>query len=81
VYPSIIHATPANFGKENSSAIVGVQMASAYTGMTLMPPLFGIIADNVTISLYPAYILFFVIILLVMTEKLNKTVSKRNSPV
>ena len=37
VYPSIIHATPARFGKENSQAVVGIQMASAYTGSTFMP--------------------------------------------
>ncbi|MBR6650141.1 MAG: MFS transporter, partial [Clostridia bacterium] len=41
VYPSVIHSTPENFGRENSQAIVGIQMASAYTGSTLMPPIFG----------------------------------------
>jgi len=76
VYPAIIHATPANFGKENSQAIIGVQMASAYTGLTLVPPLFGLIAGRVSISLYPAFLLVFVIVMLVMTERLNKTVSK-----
>ncbi|MCL2704546.1 MAG: MFS transporter [Defluviitaleaceae bacterium] len=77
VYPSIIHATPANFGKENSQAIVGVQMASAYTGTTLMPPLFGLIADNASIAIYPAFLLILAVLMLVMTEKLNKTVSAR----
>jgi len=76
VYPCIIHATPANFGKENSSAIVGVQMASAYTGITLMPPFFGIIAGYINIGLYPVYLSLFVILMLLMTEKLNKTVAK-----
>ena len=74
VYPAIIHATPANFGKENSQAIIGVQMASAYTGMTLMPPLFGVIANNVSISLYPAFLLMLAVLMIVMTEKLNRTV-------
>ena len=41
VYPSIIHATPANFGEKNSQAIIGIQMASAYVGSTFMPPVFG----------------------------------------
>jgi fucose permease len=74
VYPSIIHATPANFGKENSQAIVGVQMASAYAGITLIPPLFGLIASKIGISLYPAFLLVFVIVMLIMTEKLNKSI-------
>ena len=46
IYPSIIHSTPANFGSENSQAIIGIQMASAYVGSTFMPPLFGFIAHN-----------------------------------
>ena len=73
VYPSIIHSTPTNFGKENSHAIVGIQMASAYTGSTLMPPVFGFLAQHVSISLYPLYIAFFVLLLFVMTERVNKT--------
>jgi len=76
VFPSIIHATPENFGKENSQAIVGVQMASAYTGSALMPPLFGFIANTINIGLYPVFLLILAVILLCMTEKLNKTVGK-----
>jgi fucose permease len=76
VYPSLIHATPLNFGRENSQAIVGVQMASAYTGTTFMPPLFGLIASNIGIGLYPAFLLVFVILMLFMTERLNREVSR-----
>ncbi len=72
VYPSIIHATPINFGKENSHAIVGVQMASAYCGSTFIPPLFGIIAQNFTIKIYPIYLLAFIVLLVFMSERVNK---------
>ncbi len=71
IYPAIIHSTPDNFGAENSQAIIGVQMASAYMGTTFMPPLFGLIADKFGIGLYPAFMMAFVILMLVMTEKLN----------
>jgi fucose permease len=76
VYPAIIHATPANFGQENSQAVIGVQMASAYMGTTFIPPLFGIIANNISISLYPLYLLFFAALMLYMTEKLNKSIRR-----
>ncbi|MCL2219573.1 MAG: MFS transporter [Chitinispirillia bacterium] len=79
VYPAIIHATPTNFGKENSQAIVGVQMASAYTGSTLMPPLFGIIAGNISIALYPAFLLGLAGLMLFMTERLNRAVIVRGA--
>jgi fucose permease len=76
IYPSIIHATPATFGEENSQAIIGIQMASAYIGSTFMPPLFGAVARYININVYPLYLLFFLILMLVMSELLNKTVAK-----
>ena len=79
VYPSIIHSTPFNFGAENARAIIGVQMAGAYTGSTFMPPLFGLIANYAGIGLYPFYILGFALLLLLMTELLNKTVDKNKT--
>ena len=44
VYPCIIHSTPEHFGADRSQAVIGVQMASAYVGTCLMPPVFGLIA-------------------------------------
>lgn len=72
IYPSIIHSTPDNFGKENSQAIVGIQMASAYVGSTFMPPLFGLLASAIHVSIYPFYLVIFAVFMLVMTEKLRK---------
>ena len=77
VYPSVIHSTPANFGKENSQAIIGIQMASAYVATTFMPPLFGLIAAHIHIGLYPAFLLALAVLMLCMSEKLNRTVAKR----
>lgn len=74
VYPSLIHSTPSNFGKENSQAIIGIQMASAYIGSTFMPPLFGLIAGHISIGAYPLYLIFFAILMLVMLERLNRAI-------
>ena len=74
IYPCIIHSTPAHFGAENSQALVGVQMASAYMGNILMPPLFGIIANHVSIRLFPWYMLAILLLMGVMYRKMeNKT--------
>lgn len=69
VYPSVIHSTPANFGKENSQAIIGIQMASAYVGTTFMPPLFGLIAAHIHIGLYPAFLLALALLMLCVCRK------------
>lgn len=77
VYPAIIHSTPDNFGKENSQAVIGVQMAFAYIGITAMPPLFGLIAEKINIGLYSAYLLVFALLMLVMCEVLNAKVKRK----
>lgn len=68
IYPSIIHSTPANFGAENSQAIIGIQMASAYTGSALMPPLFGLIANRVGLWIMPLFMLAFLVLMIVLLE-------------
>ena len=76
IYPCIIHSTPAHFGEDRSQAIIGVQMAFAYMGILLMPPLFGIIANMITVSLLPVYLLVLLILMFVMHETLNKVTDK-----
>lgn len=72
IYPSVIHATPDHFGAERSQAIIGVQMASAYVGNCLMPPLFGLIANHITVALFPPYLLVILILMITMHEALLK---------
>ena len=68
IYPSIIHSTPSHFGADKSQAIIGVQMAFAYIGTCLMPPLFGIIARSISITLFPSYLGLFLCIMFFMYE-------------
>lgn len=76
IYPCIIHSTPNNFGADKSQAVIGVEMASAYVGNLLMPPLFGIIANHISVRVFPIYLLLILIVMVVMHIKLNKSVSK-----
>lgn len=76
VYPCIIHSTPQNFGAENSQGIIGIQMASAYVGSTFMPPIFGLIANHISLKLMPIYLAFFLLILLFMISKTEKLCSR-----
>jgi fucose permease len=71
IYPSLLHETPENFGAGNSQAIMGMQMASAYVGSTIMPPVFGFLAQQVSIGLYPVYLVIFVVLMFVMVERMN----------
>ena len=71
VYPCIIHETPVNFGRELSMSMTGLQMAFAYVGSCLAPPLFGLLAQNVTPRLYPWYLAVGLVVMVIMSESLH----------
>lgn len=77
IYPSIIHATPSNFGPENSQAIIGVQMASAYVGSTFAPPLFGFLSARLGLGLFPFYVAVFGLLMIAMAERAFTLAQKR----
>ncbi len=75
VYPCIIHSTPDHFGEENSQALIGVQMASAYVGICCMPPLFGILANHIGVWLLPWYVGALLALMSFMCERLESKCS------
>ena len=77
IYPSIIHSTPNNFGAENSGAIIGIQMASAYVGSTFIPPLFGLLGNHIGFKILPVYLIVFVALLITMLELTFKVTAKK----
>lgn len=74
IYPSIIHSTPEHFGADRSQAMIGVQMASAYVGIFVMPPVFGLIANHIGVFLFPFYLLAILALMAAMYERMLKKV-------
>ncbi len=77
IYPCLIHATPTRFGKENSQAVIGIQMATAYVGSTFMPPLFGLAADNISVGILPWFLLAILAVIFLLCERLNRVASEK----
>ena len=77
IYPCIIHSTPYNFGEKNSSAIIGIQMASAYLGTTFIPPLFGVLGKWLGFQIMPIYLAVFVVLMVFMSEKTFQITAKQ----
>ena len=76
IYPCIIHSTPEHFGADRSQAVIGIQMASAYVGNLAMPPLFGLLANNITPALFPFYLLALLVLMVFMHEQLVRKTSR-----
>lgn len=76
IYPSMLHDTPNRFGRENAQAVMGIQMACAYVGSTVAPPLFGLIADCLTPALYPIYLLLILLLFVFLTERVNSKLAR-----
>lgn len=62
IYPSIQHMAPTNFGQRYSAAVIGLQMAAAYTGTTFMPTIFGLLQQQFGIWIMPYYLLVFAVL-------------------
>ena len=78
IFPSMLHETPVRFGEAHAGKIMGWQMATAYTGATVLPPLFGWLAGHVTISLFPLYLVLMAAAMLIATERLNALLERND---
>lgn len=72
IYPCMIHSTPIRFGKGNSQALIGLQMACAYTGTTFCPLIFGLIVEKISVNCLPIYGLGFSVVLVILLKVLEK---------
>jgi len=79
VFPSLIHETPANFGSENSQAMIGLQMGCAYIGSAVMPPVFGWLSSIASFKIFPIYIGLLLLLKIIFTETLYKKVDKKKA--
>mgnify|MGYP000933572651 CR=1 FL=1 len=81
IYPSMLHETPARFGKENSSRLMGIQMASAYVGLTVVPPLVGLIASRLSLRVFPFALLILLVLMVWGSETVNSVVAGKRDQV
>ena len=77
IYPCMLHETPVRFGKEDAQSMMGFQMAVCYTGSTLLPPFFGLVATKVNVGLLPVFLLVYIVIMLVSSEASNRIFQSR----
>lgn len=76
LYPAMLHQTPSFFPQENLQLLMGVQVASAYVGITVMPPLFGILFTVVSFKILPMLQMCFLCCVLFCVVVLNQRASK-----
>lgn len=76
IYPGLLHETPSRFGRENSARLIGYQMAVAYTGTTLIPPLFGFLAVHTSLDLFPFVVFTLLTLMFLSTETINRLLIK-----
>lgn len=79
VFPAMLHETPDRFGKSLSQTLIGLQMGCAYIGSTFMPPLFGVVAQYVNISLFPYFLLAVLVFMVLSAENINRVMKRRQA--
>ncbi|MCM3703254.1 sugar MFS transporter [Paenibacillus macerans] len=76
IFPNLLHLTPKNFGKELSQSMMGAQMAASYVGITLMPPLFGLLAQTLGVNMFPYYLMVLFAVMILSMARLT-AISKK----
>ncbi len=78
IYPSIISLTPKRFGEVASQSMVSLQMACAYVGSTLMPPLVALIFSVGGAAVFPWLLAGVLLAMVLLAEVANaKTAAAR----
>lgn len=72
IFPSMVHYSPEICGNNGSQLLIGCQLAMASAGSIIIPALFGIIVNTMSISLMPYFCLLFAAILTVMILKISR---------
>ncbi|WP_404328590.1 MFS transporter [Mesobacillus maritimus] len=72
IFPTMLHETPRRFGERNSREIIGFQVASGYVGITVLPPLLGVVFQGFSMNLFPIFLGVFAFILLGATMVIEK---------
>lgn len=77
IFPAMLHDTPVHFGAGLSQAMMGVQMAFAYVGGLILPPLFGYLGEQLTMGLFPPYLMALTGLTILATEATRRTIAAR----
>ncbi len=72
MFPGMLHETPVRFGKKHAQTLMGIQMAVAYTSVTLLPPFFGWTATLFSTALLPFIAFIYAAGLFLLNERTNK---------
>lgn len=71
IFPAMLHETPHRFGSRYSQVLIGYQMGFAYMGSAFMPPLLGVVLQNIRMAYYPFIILTVILIMLFVSRRLT----------
>ena len=79
LFPNFNYLTPENFGSDVSQSVIGVQMATAYLGIMLVPPLCGLLGQKFGMVIFPYYMLIYYIAMIPMSIAVERIVKKKSN--
>ena len=72
IFPCLLHQTPERFGTRASQSIMGLQMACAYAGSTVSPPIAGFFTEKISPAVYPVFQFFFMVVMILLVESCSR---------
>ena len=77
IFPNLTHLTPIIFGKKISQSVIGAEMAMSYVAYMGIPFVFGLLARNISIHVYPWFVaVIFATCIICIFKVRKKTLTK-----
>jgi len=80
LFPNFVHSTPRLFGKDYTQPMIGLQMVGTYTGVMLVPPLFGLIGSRFGYNLFPVFVGALLAITILLVTVLYRSPPEKDAP-
>ena len=79
LFPNLVHLTPLGFGRDVSASVIGMQMSASYLGITLMPAVFGALAQRIGMGWFSPFLLLMHIVCMLSLFVLLNGFKKKTS--
>ena len=79
LYPNLMHLTPTLFGAARSQACMSSQVTAAYVAILLAPPVFGVLARWLGVSVFTPFLAVTLVLLLGAYLSLSHAIRKSGS--
>jgi fucose permease len=76
IFPAMIGVTPARFGAAQATTLIGMQVAAASLGITVLPAMAGVLAARINLEIIPLLLIVSSVLMIGVNESVLRLVDR-----